>query len=491
MTNPFYMKRFLHFFVFISILTISWSCSKDDDNNPNNNEDIPTNLEIENFIWKGLNLFYLWQSQVSDLSDQRFSSQEQLNEYLKQSNSPEDLFYSLLYNYPDGDEYSWIVDDYIALEEQLYEGITGSNGMEYGLVFEEGSSTNIFGYVRYIIADSDASTKDLQRGDIFHAINGTPLTIENYRDLLFSTESYTLNLANYNNGNPVDNGNSINLTKTELQENPIHTVTSINDSGKNIGYLLYNGFTSAFNSQLNDAFATLKADGVTDLVLDLRYNSGGSIQSAIYLAGMITGQFTGELFSKETWNEKWEEYYNENDPEYLINNFVDQMENGEALNNLNLENLVVLTTGSSASASELIINGLKPYIKVTTIGTTTEGKAVGSVTIYDSESFGRENINPNHTYAMQPIVLEIVNKLGENDKDGFEPTVFNPEDLGDLGILGNPAEPLFARAIQFIIGGSKFTVQKENVIPHAYFSDSKKESPTSNNMYIDKLPNLK
>ena len=120
------MKRFLYiFFVSFSLLYIS--CDKDD----SLEEEIPDevlNQDIENFVWSGLNLFYLWQEEVPDLSDQRFSSQEQLNDYLSGYSDPESLFDNLLYS---GDKYSWIVDDYIALGEQLNEGISGSNGVEF------------------------------------------------------------------------------------------------------------------------------------------------------------------------------------------------------------------------------------------------------------------------------------------------------------------------------------------------------------------------
>ena len=484
------MKKSISFLAIIFLLFFSFSCSDDDE--INDGAAVSPNLEIENFIWKGLNLFYLWQEEVANLSDDRFDTQQELEEFLENSESPENLFYDLLYDYPNQDKYSWIVDDYVALEEQLQQGITGSNGVEFGLVYESGSNTDVFGYVRYIVTGSDASSKNIKRGDIIHAVNGTPLTVSNYRQLLFETESYTLNLADYNNGNPTDNGESVSLTKLELQENPVHIVNTVEDSGKKIGYLMYNSFTSAFDNQLNNAFATLKSEAVTDLVLDLRYNSGGSVRTAIYLGGMITGQFDGQLFTQEKWNSKWQAYFEENEPEYLINNFVNQLSTGESLNSLNLENIVILTTGSTASASELIINSLNPYINVTTVGIKTEGKYVASVTLYDSESYGKEGANPDHNYAMQPIVLEEANKIGENDKDGFDPDIPNPEDFGNMGVLGDPTEPMFARAIQFITLGSKIDLRKSNIIEHIDLTNSKRESLTGSNMYVDKeFPFLK
>lgn len=473
------MKSIKQILTLVLLLFIAFSCNDD-------NENIPTNIEVQNFIWKGLNTFYFWQQDVPNLSDQRFSSQNELNDFLNDYSDPKELFYNLLNNYPNTDKYSWIVDDYLALEDLLQSGITGSNGVDFGLVRETGNDTDIFGYVRYIIPNSDASTKNIIRGDIFHAVNGIPLSINNYRQLLFSTEAYTLNLADYNNGNPTDNGVSVMLTKSELQENPIFKAETFDVSGKKIGYLMYNAFTPLHDNQLNGVFAGFKNEGVTDLVLDLRYNSGGSVRTATYLSSMITGQFTGELFSQEIWNGKWQEYFLENDPTSLVNNFTNQIIGGGGINSLNLDEIVILTTGSSASASELVINGLNPYISVTTIGTITEGKTVGSITLYDSDNYGREGANPNHTWAMQPIVLEIKNKIGENFPNGFEPGILFPENLGDLGVIGAIDEPLLERAITFILTGNRGSATRSGIISNREFSSSRENSQLKSNMFVEK-----
>ncbi len=475
------MIKLIKFFLTLALLLfIGYSCESDD------TENIPDDIEVQNFIWKGLNAFYFWQQDLTDLSDQRFSSQEQLNNFLRNYPDSDELFYSLLNDYPTTDKYSWIVDDYFALEDFLQHGITGSNGIEFGLVLETGSDVDIFGYVRYIIPNSDASTKNIIRGDIFHAVNNTPLTVSNYRQLLFSTESYTLNLANYNNGTPIDNGISIELTKSQLQENPIFSTETFSFPGKKIGYLMYNAFTPLYDNELNNSFATFKNDGITDLVLDLRYNSGGSVRTATYLSSMITGQFNGKLFSKEQWNDKWQDYFLANDPSSVVNNFTNQITGGPGINSLYLDNIVILTTGSSASASELVINGLNPYINVTTIGTITEGKTVGSITLYDSDNYGREGANSNHTIAMQPIVLEIQNKAGENFPGGFEPRILFPEDFGNLGIIGSVDEPVLERAISFIMTGSKIAPLSNKNILGVEISSSRANLQFGSNMFVDK-----
>lgn len=475
--------QLLSFFLLFTVLFVS--CDK------NENTAAPQNLEVQDFIWEGLNLYYLWKDDVANLDNTKDDNAANYVDFLGSKN-PQDLFESLIYDRQNIDKWSWIVDDYIALENS-FQGIGKSNGVEYGLFYETNSASEIFGYVRYILPNSDASNKNVTRGQIFDAINGTQLTINNYRSLL-GNENYTMNFADYNNGNPISNGESIELAKFEYQENPVFITKTFDIDGTKIGYLMYNGFTSSFDKELNSAFAQLKSEGATELVLDLRYNSGGSVRTATYLASMITGQFKGQLLTKEKWNNDLQEWFEVNNPDWLINNFTDEInktdQNGnsvkETINSLNLSSVHIITTKSSASASELIINGLKPYINVVTVGAQTSGKYTASITVYDSENFNREGANPNHTWAMQPIVLEVINKLGENDKDGFEPTIANPENLNSLGELGDLTEPLLARAIASITNSGKFIPTLSKTQNLKRFSDSKQLSVLGNTMYVEK-----
>jgi carboxyl-terminal processing protease len=445
----------------------------------------PASVEVNDFVWKGLNLYYLWQADVPNLSDSRFANQDELNTFLKGYEKPEDLFQALRVA-PSIDRFSWIVSDYLELEGQL-QGTTKNNGMDFGLYLKSSNTSEIFGWVRYIIPNSDASTKNITRGAIFYGVNGTQLTTSNYQSLLLNSEGYTLNLADYDNGAITPNGKSVNLTKTELTENPILVNKVIETGAHKIGYLMYNGFYSNFDILLNDAFASLKSQGVTDLVLDLRYNSGGSIQSATRLASMITGESTtGKIFAKERWNDKINSYFESEDPEALKNLFVNKI-GSTSLNSLNLNKVYILTTKSTASASELVINGLKPYIEVVQIGDITTGKNVGSVTIYDSPTFGKDNRNPNHRYAMQPIVLKIVNADDFGDYyNGLTPNYSLKENLNNLGTLGTTTEPLLSTAIGKITGTAKM-LKKNQGKSFPYFEDSK-SIIGQNQMHIDKAP---
>lgn len=467
------MKKLFFFFLILLFFPLLNSCEDNDDNL------VPSELEVNDFVWKGLNLYYLWQADVPDLADNRFSNQSELNAFLKTYDSPTTLFNHLRIDNTI-DRFSVIFSDYTVLEGILT-GNTKNNGVDYGIKLKPGSDTEVFGWVRYIIPNSDASTKDIQRGDIFYAINGIPLTVDNYRTLL-ADDTYTLNLADYDGGNITPNGQSVTLTKTELAENPIFINTVINQGTHNIGYLMYNGFYSAYDNQLNDVFGNFISQNVTDLVLDLRYNSGGSVNTATKLASMITGQFSGQIFAKQQWNAKAQAYYESNNPASLLNKFY------SGLNGLNLNKVYVLTSKSTASASELVINCLKPYIEVIQIGDKTTGKNVGSVTLYDSPTYGKTDVNPSHKYAMQPIVLKIVDKNGFGDyTTGIAPTLTNTyiELFEDMGVLGNPSEPLLSRAINLITAsGKQATVS--NDVSKRDFADCKTVNPLRTEMYVER-----
>lgn len=465
------MKTKLLYFVLFGIGIAFLGCEPDERNL------VPPQLEVRDFIWKGMNLYYLWQADVPDLDDDRFENQQQLNEYLTGFPQPDSLF-SHLRTDRSIDRFSAIFSDYTVLEGVL-QGVTENNGVDYGLRYKNGSTTEIFGWVRYILPNSDASTKNISRGDVFYAIDGHPLDIYNYRDLL-AQHTYTLNLADYNNGAITPNGESVTLNKSAYSENPVYDTQVFNIGSHRIGYLMYNGFYPNFENQLNTAFAELRSQNITDFVLDLRYNSGGSIATATKLASLITGQFSGQLFAREQWNAKLQSYYEANDPNNLLNLFTNS-----SAGSLGMTTVYVLTSKSTASASELVINCLEPYINVVQIGDNTVGKNVGSITLYDSPSFGKTYRNPHHRYAMQPIVLKIVNKNGFGDyqQNGLAPDYFQPEDLDNIGTIGTESEPLLSTAIAVITGNGR-QMQHQNIAITPQFSDSKAINNLQNQMYV-------
>jgi len=459
----------LAFFLVLSTLFIS--CN---DNDPLPEQiEIPdseldfSELEVQDFIWQGLNFFYLWKDDVTRLDDSKFEDAQVYHDLLSYHQDPFDFFESLLHRPDAVDVFSWIVDDYVQLQDGQ-SGISKSNGLKLKLHLENNSDTDVYGYVRYVALNSNASDKDVKRGYVFDAIDGIQLTLSNYQQLL-SQDSYTMNFADYNGGIPIPNGKSVELTKEEnFAEDPVMIVKTLDVAGIKIGYIMYNAFDAGYEKTLNDAFAQLKSDGVSELVLDLRYNLGGFGYIATQLAGMVTGQFNGEILYEEKWNSEFQEYFENNDPEYLVTRFTnvvsDLVDGGtfeEPVNSLNLTKVYVITTDDSASASELLISGLDAYIDVTTIGTTTRGKYTGSRTVYDSDnfSFTGDNLNPDHKWAMQPIVFKYTNSQGVSVRNGIDPDIEAREYISELAELGTLEEPLLAKAIEQITG----VVSKSNM----------------------------
>ncbi|WP_162126069.1 S41 family peptidase [Flavobacterium phycosphaerae] len=465
------MKNFVKLLLLLFLLAFPLAC-EDMDDHP-----VPSNLQVNDFVWKGMNLYYLWQADVPDLVDTKDDNESQYFDFLDSFASPVDLFNHLRTDNVT-DRFSVIYSDYTVLEGTL-SGTTLNNGMDFGLKHVN-ATTDVFGWVRYIIPGSDAATKDIQRGDVFYAIDGIPLTDATYRNLLFGTnEAYVVNLADYSIDSTgfvtiTPNGKSITLTKTNLSENPVLLSKVINQGTHNIGYLMYNGFYPSYDTELNAAFGSFVAQNVTDLVLDLRYNSGGAVTSATKLASMITGQFSGQLFAKLKWNAKVEAFSGTS-----IYNFAGN------LNSLNLSKVYVLTSKGTASASELVINCLKPYVNVIQIGDITTGKNVASITLYDSPTFGKANVNPSHKYAMQPIVSKVVNKndFGEYSL-GIEPNTPIVEKISNLGVLGNTDEPLLSAAISKIMANGKLIPQSPILIQRD-FTDAKAINPLRTAMYLE------
>ncbi|WP_299681766.1 S41 family peptidase [uncultured Tenacibaculum sp.] len=478
-------KYFTSKFLLLLIISAAISCSK--------SEDIPQELEINDFVWGGLNAYYKWQGEVPDLADNKFSTREQLNNYLAGFSSPNDLFNSLIYRPGEVDRFSWIVDDYVAHNNSL-QGIRSTNGMKLiGVRYSDGSG-NIFIVVRDVIPGSDADTKGITRGMIINEVNGTQLTSANVNGLL-DPDSYTISLADYNGGNPVANGTTIDLVKEQIQENAVKIAKVITQGANKIGYLMYNQFSTPYDGDLNNAFATFRNEGITDLIIDLRYNGGGSVRTATYLASMISGQPTTNVFSQQIWNDKVMNSISNRD--FFLNYFTDRLRNTDAngqviidepINTVNLSSVYFIVTGRTASASELVINGLLPYIDVNLVGTQTVGKQVGSITLYDSDDYTRTgpNFNNNHTWAMQPIVLEIQNKDGQNEPNGYTPEVILEEDVANLGVLGDPTEPLLARTIQYITTGSRgSSILSRSSSLQKTIWNSEMKNLDYNNMYIE------
>ena len=448
------MKSLRKLILFTFIFNLFSSCYNDLDDviRPS------SSLAVKEFIWRAMNSTYLYKDEVPVLGDNYFSNQEELDKYLQGFSTPEDLFYNGLV--ADEDRFSFLVPDYRELEKNL-DGINVSNGMKFGLVRLDKTSSEVIGYVRYVLPNTSAEENGISRGMIFNTIDGEKITVDNYPRLL-EPNSYTIGLAEYNGSRVTSTGESITLEKQEYTTNPVYIAKVLETEKGPVGYLVYNGFTGIFDGALNEAFQMFKGAGVINLILDLRYNPGGSTETAVDLGSMITGQFTGEVFYTEQWNSQIQTELEATQPESLIHRFNQKLNTGGAITSLELNKVYVITTLSTASASELLINGLEPYIDVIQIGERTTGKFQASTTLYDSYNFRRNSdVNPGHTYAVQPLIYKTLNAAGRTDYlDGLQPDIEIPEDYFSLGTLGDPEEPLLKAALNAILGKpQEFTPQ--------------------------------
>lgn len=493
-------RLLLPFFVFGFLFT---SCSKDDDITEEpiveieepveeaEEEADTRNLEVEEFIYAGMNEIYLYKADVPTLADGYFSTELEWRNFLDGFDSPLDLYEGLQTSM---DGFSFMTENYVALENN-FAGKATTNGMQLGLFLF--GNNEILAIVNYVLPNTPAEEKGIKRGVAFTEVNGKRMTLSNYQGLL-AAQNYTITIAEIKGSSIYATEETVTLNKVEYNTNPVYITKTMDVDGRKVGYLMYNSFTANYDEQLNNAFAELQTAGITDLVLDLRYNGGGSVASAVGLAGMITGQYKDQVFLKQQWNEK---YQNAWPAESYINRFKDNItldrqlesERDVLLNSLGLNKVYVLTTDRTASASELIINGLDPYIDVVQIGTTTTGKFQASVTLYDSPNFGREGANENHTYAIQPLVYKSTNKDGVSDYvEGIDPDIEVEEDPGNMGVLGDKNEPLLKAALNQIAGiaqdQDEIAMAKRASFNFKLVGESGMNEPGYQRMYIEELP---
>ena len=468
------MKSIFKFALLSLVLSLTFSCFQDDDDTATGTTD------IKNFVWKAMNFAYLYKDDSPNLANDRFATESDYQSFLNNYESPENLFESLIFDRETVDRFSWITNDYIALEQQ-FSGVTKTNGAEFNFYYAPGGSSDVFGIVRLVQPNSNASTTTLTRGQVFNEIDGVSLTNNNLRGLL-SSETYTLHLATYNtNGTDVpeddsltDGTETITLSKTVYSENPIFKTEVLTINNEKVGYLMYNGFVSDYDEQLNAAFAEFQSQNIQQLVLDLRYNPGGSVNSATALGSMITGISSG-IFAKLQYNSDLQSLNTNYD-------FTSTLSEGVDINSVNLNKVYVITTGSSVSASEMMVNSLRSHIEVVQIGTKTVGKSQASITLYDSPDFGKQGANPGHLYALQPLVAISVNKDDQAvPSTGLIPTIEVKESVSNYGVLGDPSEPLFAAALAAIQAG-RFAIDVNGITP---ILDSNSFKPHSQEMYLD------
>ena len=408
------IKKILYLLALLSLLIINFSCKTEDPISQDQTE--ATNETINSWILQNMQMYYLWSNQIPSTTDK--------------SLKPADYFNSLLYK-PE-DRFSWIQENYTDLLD-LLSGVEMEAGYNFILFWADENKQNIIGMVNYIKPNSPASKTDLKRGYIFNSINGTTLTANNYGNLVDKLSSaHTLGIIY------PSPAKSIALSVTKYAEDPVLLDTVYNIAGKKIGYLIYNFFaeddgdnTNTYIKGLNTIFAQFKTTGINELILDLRYDGGGSLTTCTELASMISNRSKNDIFGLMQFNQLYGQYLKQNlGVDYNKSYFADNIEKHDSKGNVtesvpinkltNLNRLFVITSNGTASASEALINGLKAYMNVILVGDTTYGKNVGSTTIYEQDPVKQKT----NKWGMQPIVVKFANAKNFSDYgNGFTPDV--------------------------------------------------------------------
>ena len=453
--------KYLFNALFLTLVFIS--CSRDD-NNDSGSTTKPD--EINNFVWKAMNSWYYWQPNVPNLADSFDDNQTTYANFLN-GKTPDKLFYSLLYQRGTIDIFSWIENNNEVVYSSKIAEVEKSGGFDIGIYPKDNTNTTAVALVNYVVPNSPAALAGLKRGDVITKVNGSPLTLNN-SDLLYNNQ-VTVTLAatvqlTSTGLITTDKTSSISITQADIDENPIAYYEKKVYGTKNIGYLVFNAFKADYNDELNAAFAQMKADGINELVLDLRYNGGGSLETAVALAGMINGNYSGSPYVFLDFNNKHNsedgfDYLSNQMNTYSLVNNRPEKSGTQTINSLNLTKVYVLVNFQTASASELTVQCLKKYVNVVTIGYDTVGKFVGSITLYDSPAqdyTSYTNRNTKHNWQLQPITFSYYNKDNDVNPEFIAPNYeVNPYSIfNNLTAFGDVRDPFLKKALELITGQS-------------------------------------
>ena len=380
------------------LLTISLlfvSCGGDGDGTTRVSADQAFSSTEKEFVYSLFNTEYLWFDEVDSNVD-----------YLA-FNTPQSLIDGLKV---EQDKWSF------SLTSQEYEDIVNQTTSGFGFEYVDG-------FQIYLVHIDSPAWENLYRGDIILKINGETASSENITEA-----SKNLNVATTFTVDRQGTEENIVITPREYT----FKVTEGDVLPGNVGYLRYDSFTSTSVSEFEVAFTNFKASNISDLIIDLRYNGGGSVEVASTLLDNLSNQYPGQRQVYLNWNVN---YQSQNSSYY----FSDDVES----NDLNMQRVIFLVTQNSASASELVISALKPYLgdaNVVTIGTATHGKPVGM----NGRTYG------SNYYFL--INFEVKNNAGYTTRlDGIPATCTAEDDFSHQ--RGDPEETMLKTALDYIANG--------------------------------------
>jgi carboxyl-terminal processing protease len=335
---------------------------------------------------------------------------------------------------------------------------------DYGFAITAISTTDL--RVRYVTPGSQAAAEGMERSDRILTINGQTVSAAN------QTEINKINKAFLNQAMAVrlrkrDNSTrDLNLTLQEYTADPVYKSAILNAGTKKVGYLNFGAYTVLSNAGggLDDAFATFASAGATALIIDLRYNGGGYVETANYLIELIgPSSLQGSVLYSERYNTDLQQgktpmlekqylrdtngnrvKYNGRDAtladvDYSVAGNTYRFSKRGPLDNIS--KVVFITTGNTASASELTMEALTPYLDVKRVGSTTYGKPVGFFGITIDK------------YTLYVPNFEITNAQGEGGYySGLTPDIEEDDDV--TRNFGDASEACIAAALAYIKDGT-------------------------------------
>ncbi len=420
---------------------------------------------VSQFVYDGLSTYYLW-------ADYMTNKKPTIRDV-----DPKKYFERVLYTTDTQKGWSWITDD---VSELLADFQGEPLAFGYSLAFATTAiEGEYYAVVKYVFPNTPAANEGLIRKDLIGKINGQPITDSNWQMLYGSTP---VNLTIYKlTSTGVMQDRTVNIAPVTIKTDPVLVDSVYQIGGKKIGYLFYTDYITNYNNRLYDVFSKFKQAGVTDLVLDIRYNHGGGISAATYLSSLIApaasvkakspfvglsyNNFLNQYFDRKKWSRT----------DSL--GVYDKTEQNPLLANLNLNKVYIIATGDSYSASELTTFCLRPFMNVVHIGDNTGGKYTASWTLhaYD-EDLGATVYGPDDLTATEKIELKdwamqpIVAKYTDRDNRSFENPGYLAPDISesegyiiDWKPLGDTSDRLLGQAIYSITGDASYKPATNNL----------------------------
>lgn len=363
--------------------------------------------------------------------------------------------------YREGDK---LVDKWTALTDNLedmqgsVDGVATTFG--YGVLFGSFSnSDSYFAVVTYVVKDSPAEAAGLKRGDIIFQINNTDITDANYTDLYYASH-LSLTVGKVNEENTVVPSGEVSMTATEMYEDPV-LLRKVFDLGtKKVGYIVYNSFDLPSAKTWLEACKEFKQQGISELIIDLRYNSGGYVFTENAIASMLAPAAEVQaksVYSKEIWNDDYMTYYKQQNQDlntyFSTTHSIDY--NGLKMDldtkdaNLGISKIYALVSSGTASASESLIVCLMPLMDVDVIGTHTHGKYCTGLML-GPDDFYRNSPESIENWGIYVMINKYTDRNGNNPciPDGLTPDVECVDNPMDGYLLGDENETLLKEALK-------------------------------------------